>query len=170
MVATAPIAMHGRRSSVQHVRSGLLAGIPQDFAVVRYHSLAVSGPLGPEGRVTAWTGDGVVMGIEHRRRPMWGVQFHPESIATEHGLALVENFYALARHHKPSRPARARRPVAQARRPRARGLSSGSSKLALRVRSLAGEPSTELLFERLFGTAEHAFWLGSADAPPPPAP
>ena len=52
---------------------------------MRYHSLAVTGALGPEGRVTAWTDDGVVMGIEHRSRPLWGVQFHPESVATEHG-------------------------------------------------------------------------------------
>ena len=166
MVATAPMAMHGRLSNVQHVGSGLFAGIPQDFSVVRYHSLAVSGPLGPEGRVTAWTGDGVVMGIEHRRRPMWGVQFHPESIATEHGLALVENFYALARHHRPRRSTRPRPPGVPARRPRVRTPSS-ASKVKLRRRTIAGEPSTELLFERLFGTAEYAFWLDSADAPTP---
>ncbi len=164
MVATAPIAMHGRRSSIQHVGSGLFAGIPQDFSVVRYHSLAVTGPLGPEGRVTAWTGDGVVMGIEHRRRPMWGVQFHPESIATEHGLALVENFYTLARHHRPARSPRMRQPVAPARRARTRDTGT-ASKVGLRVRTIAGEPSTELLFERLFGEAEYAFWLDSADAP-----
>jgi para-aminobenzoate synthetase len=164
MVATAPIAMHGRRSSIQHVGSGLFAGIPQDFSVVRYHSLAVTGDLGPEGRVTAWTGDGVVMGIEHRRRPMWGVQFHPESIATEYGMALVENFYTLARHRRPARSPRARQPIAPARRPRTRD-SGDASKVGLRVRTIAGEPSTELLFEALFGEAEHAFWLDSADAP-----
>jgi para-aminobenzoate synthetase len=162
MVATAPMAMHGRLSRVQHLGSGLFAGIPQDFSVVRYHSLAVSGPLGPEGRVTAWTGDGVVMGIEHRRRPMWGVQFHPESIATEHGHALVENFYALARHHRRPRARRARTPQAPARRPRERSVAASS--VRLRVRTIAGEPSTELLFEALFGGAEHAFWLDSADA------
>jgi para-aminobenzoate synthetase len=164
MVETAPIAMHGRLSNVRHVGSGLFAGIPQDFSVVRYHSLAVSGPLGPEGRVTAWTGDGVVMGIEHRRRPMWGVQFHPESIATEHGLALVENFYALARHHRPRRPQRPRPPATPSRRTRTRELG-GTTPVTLRRRSITGEPSTELLFERLFGDAEHAFWLDSADAP-----
>ena len=164
MVETAPIAMHGRLSSVQHIGSGLFAGIPQDFSVVRYHSLAVSGPLGPEGRVTAWTGDGVVMGIEHRRRPLWGVQFHPESVATDHGLALVENFYALARHHRPRRALRPRPPAVPPRRPRRRDRA-GDTPFTLRRRVVAGEPSTELLFQRLFSAAEHAFWLDSADAP-----
>ncbi len=163
MVATAPMAMHGRLSRVQHIGSGLFAGIPQDFSVVRYHSLAVSGALGPEGRVTAWTPDGVVMGIEHCSRPMWGVQFHPESIATEHGLALVENFYALARHHRRPSARATRKPVVPARRPRERAQRSSNTKL--RVRTIAGEPSTELVFERLFGDMEYAFWLDSADAP-----
>ena len=169
IVATAPIAMHGRLSHVRHSDSGLFAGIPQDFSVVRYHSLAVTGELGPEGRVTAWTEDGVVMGIEHRSRPLWGVQFHPESVATEHGRKLVENFFALARAHE--RPGGGTRPAAPAGRPTAppprgpRAQSGGDGGLRLHVRSLAGEPSTELLFERLFGTAEHAFWLDSADAP-----
>ncbi len=165
MVATAPLAMHGRLSRVQHADCGLFAGIPQDFSVVRYHSLAVTGPLGDEGRVTAWTGDGVVMGIEHCSRPLWGVQFHPESVATEHGRALVENFYALARRHRSSRSARAGRPPAPTPRLRARG--GGDPNVCLRRRSIAGEPSTELLFQRLFGAAEHAFWLDSADAPTP---
>jgi para-aminobenzoate synthetase len=167
MVGTAPCAMHGRLSRVQHLGSGLFAGIPQDFSVVRYHSLAVTGPIGPQGRVTAWTEDGVVMGIEHRHRPLWGVQFHPESIATEHGQAVVENFYALARHHRPARafptirsptaPRRARRPP-----PRPRG---GGGAPRLSVRTVAGAAPTEPLFERLFGDASHAFWLDSADAP-----
>jgi para-aminobenzoate synthetase len=170
IVATAPIAMHGRLSQVHHVDCGLFAGIPQDFSVVRYHSLAVTGPLGPEGRVIAWTGDGVVMGIEHRDRPLWGVQFHPESIATEHGLALVENFYTLARHHRSPRSRRGNRPVAPSRSPPRQSKPRhvrpiGARPVKLRMRSVAGEPSTELLFERLFGALEHAFWLDSADAP-----
>jgi len=168
MVASAPMVMHGRLSRVRHLDSGLFAGIPQDFSVVRYHSLAVTGSLGSEGRVTAWTDDGVVMGIEHRSRPLWGVQFHPESVATEHGRTLVENFYALARRHRsPRHPPRSRpAPPVPRRRARRRGEGSESGRQTrLRTRSIAGEPSTELLFERLFGAAEHAFWLDSADAP-----
>jgi para-aminobenzoate synthetase len=165
LVETAPEAMHGRLSHVQHTGTGLFADVPQDFSVVRYHSLAVTGPLGPEGRVTAWTEDGVVMGIEHTRRPLWGVQFHPESIASEHGRAIVKNFYDLAREHQPARRREPRRPPApEARAPRA-VRDIGRAGLELHVRTLEGEPSTELLFQRLFGDAEHAFWLDSADAP-----
>jgi para-aminobenzoate synthetase len=162
-VSSAPEAMHGRLSRIHHEETGLFEGIPQDFPVVRYHSLQIT-DMGPDGHVTARADDGVVMGIEHLRRPLWGVQFHPESVATEHGVRLVENFYALARERKTARWSGAkRRPREVARRPRAqRRLASG---VELRVRTLSGEPSTEVLFERLFGTAEHAFWLDSADAP-----
>jgi para-aminobenzoate synthetase len=186
MVASAPMVMHGRLSGVRHDGSGLFEGIPQGFSVVRYHSLAVAGELGPEGRVTAWTDEGVVMGIEHRRRPMWGVQFHPESIATEHGRRLCENFYALAAKHNATRTRRADRPRTPPRRPpdppadegghdtdggsghqatAQSGRDAADGRLRLLVRALEGEPSTELLFERLFGAADHAFWLDSADAP-----
>jgi para-aminobenzoate synthetase len=163
VVGAAPMAMHGRLSRVRHDDSGLFAGIPQDFSVVRYHSLAVTGSLGPEGRVTAWTDDGVVMGIEHRHRPLWGVQFHPESVATEHGRRIVENFYDRLGHR--GRP-RSRR--AKIRATRSGGLrvpGPAPAELKLHVRSIEGEPSTEPLFERLFGGADHAFWLDSADAP-----
>jgi para-aminobenzoate synthetase len=157
--------MHGRLSRIFHESDGLFDGIPQGFPVVRYHSLAITG-MGPDGNVCAWADDGVVMGIEHRRRPMWGVQFHPESIATEHGAKLVENFYKLARQRKEP-PLRATKrpestpPRAQAVKPAA-AAGPGSE---LRMRSIPGEPSTEALFERLFEAEEHAFWLDSADAP-----
>jgi para-aminobenzoate synthetase len=166
-VNSAPMAMHGRLSRVRHLDSGLFEGIPQDFSVVRYHSLAVTREMGPEGQVTAWADDGVVMGIEHRTKPMWGVQFHPESIATEHGRAIAENFYAMAeRRKRPSSGSGSRgveRPEQRAGRPRAQ--AGGESGVKLHMRSVDGEPSTEALFERLFGDAEHAFWLDSADAP-----
>jgi para-aminobenzoate synthetase len=170
-VMSAPVVMHGRLSKVKHDAVGLFDGIPQEFAVVRYHSLAVGSVLGPEGRVIAWTDEGVVMGIEHTRRPLWGVQFHPESIATEYGRTLFENFQRLARRHGDARRAGATEKGGTARRtpsPRRRHVEPaqrGQSELQLHVRSIDGEPSTERLFERLFGSYEHAFWLDSADAP-----
>jgi para-aminobenzoate synthetase len=166
MVATAPVVMHGRRSEVKHLGNDLFEGIPQDFSVVRYHSLAVGNQLGDEGRVTAWTDDGVVMGIEHLKRPMWGVQFHPESIATEHGRKLFENFYALARRHRGARPHRAERPrTPPPRPPRAPEPTAPETQMRVHTRRIESEAPAERLFEELFATSEHAFWLDSADAP-----
>ncbi|HEV7936508.1 MAG TPA: aminodeoxychorismate synthase component I [Solirubrobacteraceae bacterium] len=159
-VTYAPTVMHGRLSPVKHSGEGLFAGIPQDFEVVRYHSLAVSGSLGEEGREIAWTADGVVMGIEHASRPMWGVQFHPESICTEYGHQLFENFYALAQERKPERARRLNRPSVPPRRCRRR--SAAESDMRVLSRTLAGEPDAERLFERLFGDEDFAFWLDSA--------
>jgi para-aminobenzoate synthetase len=162
-VTTAPTAMHGRLSRVRHTGSGLFEDIPQDFSVVRYHSLAVTGSLGREGREIAWTADGVVMGIEHAHRPLWGVQFHPESISTEYGHLLFENFYKLAQERKPPRRGRLNRPSVPPRRCRKRATTDSRARVS--VRAFEGEAHTEPLFERLFGEAEHAFWLDSAQKP-----
>jgi para-aminobenzoate synthetase len=161
-VRSAPEAMHGRLSRIFHEGDGLFAGIPQGFPVVRYHSLAITG-MGPEGNVCAWANDGVVMGIEHRKRPLWGVQFHPESIATEHGAKLVENFYELARQRKEPPVRATKRPNGAPRRNQA--AKASTAKAELLMRTIPGEAPAEALFERLFGEEEHAFWLDSADAP-----
>jgi len=162
-VRSAPEAMHGRLSKIFHEGDGLFDGIPQGFPVVRYHSLAITG-MGPDGNVCAWADDGVVMGIEHRKRPMWGVQFHPESIATDHGARLVENFYRLAQQRKET-PVRATKRPDGARPRNAQVAKSSSSDTRLLLRSIPGEASTEALFERLFAAEEQAFWLDSTDAP-----
>lgn len=161
LVEQAPMVMHGRLSRVQHVGNGLFQDIPQGFSVVRYHSLAVTGPFARNARITAWTADGVVMGIEHDTRPLWGVQFHPESISTEHGRKLFENFYRLAVGEERVKGAAPRRP-----QPRpAAAAKETSSGVRLHVRSIEEQASTEPLFEALFGEAEHAFWLDSAAGP-----
>ena len=97
-VVRAKHLMHGKVSPVRHTGSGVFSGIPEGFAATRYHSLAVERDSLPEQlQVTAWTDDGEIMGLSHATRPVHGVQFHPESIASEHGHALLGNFLSLAR-------------------------------------------------------------------------
>jgi anthranilate synthase/aminodeoxychorismate synthase-like glutamine amidotransferase len=85
--------MHGKVSRIQHNQAGLFEGLPQDFQATRYHSLVVRREdLPDELEVTAWTTSGLIMGLQHRRYPIYGVQFHPESILTEHGKDLLRNF------------------------------------------------------------------------------
>jgi para-aminobenzoate synthetase len=193
-VTSAPQPMHGRLSHVRHRGTGIFAGVPQDFSVVRYHSLAITGPVGPEGHVVAWADDGVVMGVEHDSRPMWGVQFHPESIATEFGDRIARNFFTLADRSassaassvptsaQPSQDPGCRR-AENSRQGGVFGPSTGGAHgsvpaaeagVAERAgergwtvlsRTLEGAAPTEHLYERLFAEAESSFWLDSADAP-----
>ena len=97
-VIRAPEPMHGKVSPITHTGSDILAGIPSPFRATRYHSLIVERDALPETLVpTAWTGDGLIMAMHHRTLPIYGVQFHPESIASEHGHTILSNFLALAR-------------------------------------------------------------------------
>ena len=96
-VVRAKALMHGKTSPIIHENKGLFAGLPSPFTATRYHSLAVARQTLPNSLdVTAWTADGEIMGVQHHERPIHGVQFHPESIATEHGHALLANFLDLA--------------------------------------------------------------------------
>lgn len=89
--------MHGKVSSVHHAQQGVFRGLPSPFQATRYHSLAVRSDTLPEClEVTAWTQDGEIMGLRHNTLTVEGVQFHPESILTEHGHALLQNFLALS--------------------------------------------------------------------------
>ena len=88
--------MHGKTSPVDHDGSGVFAGLPTPFTATRYHSLAVDAATVPEElAVTATTAGGVVMGLQHRELPLHGVQFHPESVLTEHGHRLLANWLAV---------------------------------------------------------------------------
>ena len=96
-IVRAPKPMHGKLSRIHHNGKGVFRGIANDFQATRYHSLTVEPETFPaELEVTA-TADGVIMGLMHKTFPLHGVQFHPESIASEHGHALLKNFLALAR-------------------------------------------------------------------------
>ena len=92
-VVRAPKPMHGKISSVHHTGTGVFRDVPNDFSATRYHSLTID-PAGfpDELEVTARTEDGVIMGLAHRKLPIHGVQFHPESIASEHGHKILANF------------------------------------------------------------------------------
>ncbi|BAF59808.1 MAG: aminodeoxychorismate/anthranilate synthase component II [Pelotomaculum sp.] len=92
-VVQAGKVMHGKTSLVHHSGRSIFRGVPSPFYAVRYHSLILDPECIPDClEVTAWTGDGEIMGICHRRYPVAGVQFHPESIMSEHGYKILENF------------------------------------------------------------------------------
>src|SRR5262249_22928556 len=142
-IGRAPRAGHGHVSRIRHAPDPLFAGIPQSFAAVRYHSLAVQEPLPPELIPLAWAEDDVLMALRHRDRRWWGVQFHPESLLTEHGAALLANFRdaALPRCH--------------------RGAGAGPRTYQAHVAVIESEPDPEEVFARLFEPHDYAAWLDS---------
>jgi len=92
-VIRAKTLMHGKTSRIEHTGQGLFKGLPSPMTVIRYHSLAIARDSLPEVlEITAWTDDGEIMGVQHRDLPVHGVQFHPESILSEHGHAMLKNF------------------------------------------------------------------------------
>ena len=97
-VVRAPAPMHGKVGVMHHRGTDIFAGLPNPFRATRYHSLVVDRDTLPgDLTITAWNDDGLVMGLAHRALPVWGVQFHPESIASEHGKTMLGNFLDLAR-------------------------------------------------------------------------
>ncbi|WP_424937366.1 MULTISPECIES: aminodeoxychorismate synthase component I [Bacteria] len=158
-VVRAPEPRHGRVSAIVHDGSGLFRGIPSPVEVVRYHSLMVD-DLPPVLEVTAVAADGVVMAVRHRERPQWGVQFHPESIASAHGQRMIENFAALTRAARPAGaydetagvvPVPSRPAVGEAATSRASGR--------VLHRELPFEGDDAAVFAALWGDAEQAVWL-----------
>ncbi|MEC3979033.1 aminodeoxychorismate synthase component I [Amycolatopsis sp. H20-H5] len=162
-VDRAPQPRHGHLTKVRHNGGALFSGIPQDFTAVRYHSLCIDNPLPEEIEATAWAEDGVVMAIRHRTRPQWGVQFHPESIASEYGREIIANFRAVTaaacntgggtRDRAPAQPA-----ATDPEPP------TGSSRDAYQLLELTvpGVVDTEAAYTELFGQSQFAFWLDSS--------
>jgi len=105
-IVRAPTPMHGKLSRIHHTGDSVFRGLEQDFVATRYHSLVIDRATLPASlKITAETADGVIMGVAHKTHPVHGVQFHPESIASQHGHALLQNFLRLA--HSASRIAAA---------------------------------------------------------------
>jgi len=150
-VAQAPEPMHGCVVEIEHDGSHLFANIPSPFEATRYHSLALKHPLPPSLRETATAG-GIPMAIEHRTRPQWGVQFHPESIATPQGKRLLGNFRDLTR---------SRNGHVELVTPEVTKSTLGSL-TALEVRRLDGLSDPEAAFVSLYGESVSAFWLDSS--------
>jgi para-aminobenzoate synthetase len=165
-IVAAPEPLHGRLSAVLHDDSPLFAGIPSEFQAVRYHSLCVEQPLPDELRGIAWTTDGILMAVEHRHRPLWGVQFHPESVCTEHGRRLLENFRDLSalrgerRGHPRPDKRRSRGTGALSIRP-FEGVPDPPSR-QLVVRRIDELVDPEHAFVSLYGESGNAFWLDSS--------
>ncbi len=157
-IELAPEPRHGRKSLVRHDRTGLFAGIPSPYEVVRYHSWAVD-RLSDDLEALGWTPDGVLMALRHRHRPQWGVQFHPESIATEHGHRLLVNFAELSgkwnrRHGRTVRPALPR--------PAPRADTDQRVTYRLLARQFPTGCGAEQVYEELFLDRPFAFWLDSS--------
>jgi anthranilate synthase component 2 len=97
-VIRAPLPVHGKTDMIRHTNEGVFKGIPSPFKATRYHSLIVERETLPQTlKITAENNEGLIMGLQHKEKPIYGVQFHPESIASEHGHALLKNFLHLTR-------------------------------------------------------------------------
>lgn len=129
--------MHGRISQVRHQGDLMFAQIPATFEVVRYHSLVVAEPLPQTLIPTAWAEDGALMALRHKIRPMWGVQYHPESIRTEFGARLIDNFLQMARDFSAHRP------------------------YQLTWEQLDIFPDPEQVYQACYLRQEHTYWLDS---------
>jgi len=125
--------VHGRSAQIVQNGDELFAGIPERFSAIRYHSLIAAEPLPPELQKIAWTLEGGVMALRHRSLPIWGVQFHPESICTQYGEAILRNFLALGRRT-----------------------------ITVHAREVALPARPEALFRHLFANERYAFWLDSS--------
>ncbi|QCQ91125.1 aminodeoxychorismate synthase component I [Rhodococcus sp. SGAir0479] len=162
-VELAPVPMHGRLSAIRHRGEGIFSGIPSPFQGVRYHSLIV-GDLPPELEPWAWTDDDLLMAARHRRYPLWGVQFHPESICTQYGRELLGNFRDLAPGRAgsgPSREAACPAPVPK----NENGATAPGYVVHSRRVDRAVDPQE--IYARLFAEGTDSFWLDGSAANEP---
>jgi para-aminobenzoate synthetase len=187
----APEVRHGRLSEVYHHGVDLFKGVPSPFSVVRYHSLLVEDHLPDCLEKTAWTQDGLVMGLRHRQLPLWGVQFHPESICTEYGRVILENFrdlthqfqqhdLTIAANQKVIKQHSIELNVSHPHSPEYpdqkidqhspeysdQKIDQQQSEFQLCTRKLNRSVDSEQLFVQLYAESSNAFWLDSSRVEP----
>jgi para-aminobenzoate synthetase len=161
-LAKAPSLVHGRSSGIIHNDNALFAGIPSPFMAARYHSFIIQQPLPSCLESIAWTEDGLTMAVAHRERPQWGVQFHPESILTEHGRLLLRNFRDLTVALSKKRRPLSSKPGTKQNRP---AIPVSSSRKAF-WHELSTAIDAETAFCSLYANSPHAFWLDGELAGP----
>ncbi|WP_405826732.1 aminodeoxychorismate synthase component I [Streptomyces sp. NBC_01390] len=168
-VTAAPEPRHGHLAKISHEGDPLFAGIPREFVAVRYHSLCVREPLPEELIATAWADDGVLMALRHRDLPQWGVQFHPESIASQYGREILQNFAELTRRTQ------------NGQRPSTTVIDTGARTTVHTHSALSDDPpsgaveelriistvvptaaDSEAIFLNLFDNTPYCFWLDSS--------
>ncbi|EKX60633.1 aminodeoxychorismate synthase component I [Streptomyces ipomoeae] len=159
-VVAAPEPKHGHLAKVSHEGDPLFAGIPREFVAVRYHSLCVQEPLPEELVATAWADDGVLMSLRHRELPQWGVQFHPESIASQYGREILQNFAELTR-----RTQHGQRPsvtVTDTVTALSDDTPSAVEGLGIISTVVSTAADSEAIFLKLFDNIPYCFWLDSS--------
>ena len=159
-VIHAPEPYHGRLTPIFHNNSGLFKDLPQGFNVVRYHSLIIETPLPDNIRESAWTADGIVMGIEHKTKPFWGIQYHPESISTEFGNEVIKRFLNLAEEFNAEEP----QPVAKTQTATAIAAAKNPYAESLSVvhEIVDFTTTTDVIFYNLFAKDQFSFWLDTS--------
>ncbi|TMW66040.1 hypothetical protein Poli38472_003805 [Pythium oligandrum] len=177
-VVNAPEVMHGRTSAVRFdsgVESKLFAHVPDGFEVVRYHSLTVSTKnLPPELQVTACTDDGVVMAMQHRTKPQYGVQFHPEAVCSTFGYQLFQNFRDITLNDPPTKCLlqHSDRAVSTSGVVPLDATTEGDSEFKVVIdrvaTGLASLDFAQFVFDELFREAPRSFWLDSSNYSPSP--
>ncbi len=161
-VIHAPEVRHGRLSNIYHNNSELFQGIPDGFSVVRYHSLIVAEDLPRCLEKVAWTQEGLIMALRHRYLPFWGVQFHPESICTEYGRKLLENFRDITKKFTQNQLGICTKNGEVSSPLHISPPASSNPQYQVCSKKLDIYLDAEQVFVHLFGEDTHAFWLDSS--------
>ena len=162
VVGRAVRPMHGRIDQIQHSGSALFRGIPAGFDAVRHHSLAVT-RLPEELEALAWASDGTLMALQHRSKPWWGVQFHPESIGTAYGARLLRNFRELSEQWHAGQGLRGPSGATKSSVARSRDARA-AARATVQAVCVQTCPDMEAVFSKAFGASERCFWLDSSAA------